>query len=161
MILGAPALLSLAVSGAASADATSEARDAKAKILVAYFSRSGNTRVIAGTIQRAIAAELFEIRPDRPYPEDYEQTVEQARQERDRGYEPALEARVPDMAAYESVFLGFPIWGETTPPVIRSSNTNPSPRGSGRTSITASPYCPCPPDCFFSRPRWVDVLRID
>jgi len=120
MILGAPALLSLAVSVTASADATSGARDAESKILVAYFSRSGNTRVIAGTIQRALAAELFEIRPDRPYPQDYDQTVEQARQERDRGHEPPLEARVPDMAAYESVFLGFPIWGETTPPVIRS-----------------------------------------
>ena len=95
-------------------------RSAGSKILVAYFSRSGNTRVIASTTQRALAADLFEIRPARPYPEDYEQTVEQARQERDRGYEPPLEATVPDMAAYETVFLGFPIWGETTPPVIRS-----------------------------------------
>lgn len=116
MMLGAPALLSLA----ASVTASTGARGASSKILVAYFSRSGNTRVIAGTIQRALAADLFEIRPARPYPEDYEQTVEQARQERDRGDEPPLEARVPDMTAYKNVFLGFPIWGETTPPVIRS-----------------------------------------
>ena len=115
-MLGAPALLSLA----ASVTASTGARGASSKILVAYFSRSGNTRVIAGTIQRALAADLFEIRPARPYPEDYEQTVEQARQERDRGDEPPLEARVPDMTAYKNVFLGFPIWGETTPPVIRS-----------------------------------------
>jgi flavodoxin len=31
-----------------------------------------------------------------------------------------LEATVPDIAAYDTVFLGMPIWGETTPPVIRS-----------------------------------------
>ena len=88
--------------------------------LVAYFTRSGNTRVIAGTIGRELRADLFEIRPLRRYPEDYEQTVEQARQERDQGYEPPLQARVPNIQAYETVFLGFPIWGETAPPVIRS-----------------------------------------
>jgi flavodoxin len=119
-MLTATALLSLAAGTAACAEPTGTPRSAGSKILVAYFSRSGNTRVIAGTIQRALAADLSEIRPARPYPEDYEQTVEQARQERDRGYEPPLEATVPDMAAYETVFLGFPIWGETTPPVIRS-----------------------------------------
>ena len=56
----------------------------------------------------------------RPYPEDYEQTVEQARQERDSGYEPPLKAKAPGVATYDTVFLGFPIWGETAPPVIKS-----------------------------------------
>jgi flavodoxin len=119
-MLTAPALLSLAAGKGARAEPAGRPRSAGSKILVAYFSRSGNTRVIAGTTQRALAADLFEIRPARPYPEDYEQTVEQARQERDGGHEPPLEATVPGMAAYEAVFLGFPIWGETTPPVIRS-----------------------------------------
>ncbi len=119
-ILSAPTLLALAAGTAASAGPTGTPQRAGSKILVAYFTRSGNTRVIAGTIHRALATDLFEIRPARPYPEDYEQTVEQARQERDRGYEPPLEARVLDMTAYETVFLGFPIWGQTAPPVIRS-----------------------------------------
>jgi flavodoxin len=104
----------------ARAEPTGTPRSAGSTSLVVYFSRSGNTRVIAGTIQRALAADLFEIRPVLPYPEDYEQTVEQARQERDRGYQPPLAATIPDMAAYDILFLGFPIWGETTPPVIRS-----------------------------------------
>ncbi|MEO3432057.1 flavodoxin [Inquilinus sp. CAU 1745] len=119
-ILTAPALLSLAATTTAWAEPADISRRAGSAILVAYFTRSGNTRVIAGTLQHALAAELFEIRPARPYPEDYEQTVEQARQERDRGYEPPLEAKVPDIAACETLFLGFPIWGQTTPPVIRS-----------------------------------------
>jgi flavodoxin len=76
--------------------------------------------VIAETLQRLRSADLFEIRPARPYPGDYEQTVEQARQERDRGYEPLLAARVTGIETYDTVFLGFPIWGETAPPVIRS-----------------------------------------
>lgn len=96
------------------------ASNAGARTLVAYFSRSGNTRVIAGLIHRAQAADLFEIRPARAYPDDYFDTVEQARQQRDRGEAPALAAPVANLAGYDTVFLGFPIWGETLPPVIRS-----------------------------------------
>jgi flavodoxin len=91
-----------------------------APVLVVYFSRSGNTRVVAGLLQRAFNADVFEIRPATPYPDEYLATVEQARQERDRGIEPALEATIPAISSYKTVYLGFPIWGETAPPVIRS-----------------------------------------
>ncbi|MBB3221659.1 flavodoxin [Pseudoduganella umbonata] len=90
------------------------------KILVAYFSRTGNTRVVAGQIQRALGADLFEILPATSYPEDYAQTVEQARRERDNNVRPALKSGVPRIADYQTIYLGFPIWGETAPPVIRS-----------------------------------------
>lgn len=119
-LLTVPAVLSMATATAACAEPDAAPNRASSKTLVAYFTRSGNTRVIAGTVRRALGADLFEIRPLRPYPEDYEQTVEQARQERDRGYEPPLAAKVGDIAAYDTIFLGFPIWGETAPPVIRS-----------------------------------------
>jgi flavodoxin len=90
------------------------------KALVAYFSRTGNTRVIAGQIRRALGADLVEIQPVDPYPEDYEATVAQAQRERDSGYEPPLRETVPSIASYGVIFLGFPIWGMTAPPVIRS-----------------------------------------
>jgi flavodoxin len=86
---------------------------------VAYFSRTGNTRVVAGLIQRAFGADVFEIQAARLYPAEYLATVEQARRERDAKFEPALRDRLPHLP-YETVFLGFPIWGDTTPPVIRS-----------------------------------------
>ncbi|HUD34292.1 MAG TPA: flavodoxin [Variovorax sp.] len=89
-------------------------------VLVAYFSRSGNTRVVAGLLKRALGADLFEILPATPYPEDYLATVEQARQERDRGFEPTLKDRVSDMERYATVLLGLPVWGETAPPIVRS-----------------------------------------
>jgi flavodoxin len=95
-------------------------RRAKSPTLVAYFSRSGNTRVVAGLIQRAFDADLFEIKPATPYPEEYLATVKQATEERDRGVEPSLFARVSDLARYETIYLGFPIWGQTAPSVIRS-----------------------------------------
>lgn len=90
------------------------------RTLVAYFSRSGNTRVIAGLIHRSQPSDLFEIQAAAAYPEDYLQTVAQARRERDEGAEPALHSRIPGVAAYDTVYLGFPIWGETAPPIIRT-----------------------------------------
>ncbi|HKR43580.1 MAG TPA: flavodoxin [Paraburkholderia sp.] len=114
------ALASLPLISLAGQPSGGEVKKANSRALVAYFSRSGNTRVVAGLIHRALGTDLFEIRPAQPYPEDYLATVEQARQERDSGYEPALEATVPSLARYETVYLGFPIWGETTPPLIRT-----------------------------------------
>ncbi len=96
------------------------AQSSGSKVLVVYFTRTGNTRVIAQLIRRALRADIFEIEPAAPYPEDYETTVSQAQRERDSSYQPPLAAAVPDIGAYEVVFLGFPIWGETIPPVIRS-----------------------------------------
>ncbi|NDZ18728.1 flavodoxin [Variovorax sp. WS11] len=118
--MAAFATLPLSSAEAASGQGDEKGRRVGPRTLVAYFSRSGNTRVVAGLIQRGRGTDLFEIRPAIPYPEDYLKTVEQARNERDSGYEPALEARVSNMADYDTVFLGFPIWGETTPPPIRS-----------------------------------------
>jgi flavodoxin len=90
------------------------------RTLVAYFSRTGNTRVIAGQIGRSRKADMFEIIPAAAYPEDYEETVSQAERERRSGYRPPLKSKVEDMAVYGTVFLGFPIWGMTAPAVIRS-----------------------------------------
>ena len=116
---------SLMLPMATTADASTRSAEAGqrsvGKSLIAYFSRSGNTRVIAWRIHRALdAGDLFEIEPARGCPEDYFATVEQARQERDNGYEPPLKTRIPGVADYGTLFLGFPIWGETAPPVIRS-----------------------------------------
>ncbi|MBW8076879.1 MAG: flavodoxin [Gallionella sp.] len=102
------------------ASRSQNARRPGARPLVAYFSRSGNTRVVAGLIHRGLNADLFEIRPLRPYPDDYLETVEQAREERDTGYEPPLQAKLSDIETHATVYLGFPIWGETVPPVIRA-----------------------------------------
>lgn len=90
------------------------------RTLVAYLSRSGNTRVIAGQLQRRFRADLFEIRTAEPYPEDYEETVERARQHRDSAATPPLAESVGDVAGYQTVFLGFPIWGMALPAPVRT-----------------------------------------
>ncbi len=112
-MLASPAALAFGATAAC-------AKEVSKRQLVAYLTRSGNTRVIAGTLHRALQADLFEIRPARPYPEAYEAHVAQAARESASGYEPPLAVTIPNIGDYDEVFLGFPIWGETAPPPIRS-----------------------------------------
>jgi len=119
-VIAAIASLPLVASGAGQEVSSSRSTNPSgAKAVVAYFSRSGNTRVVAGLIQRSQKADIFEIKPVQPYPDDYLETVAQARDETADGFKPKLQ-QAPDIGGYEIVFLGFPIWGETAPPVIRS-----------------------------------------
>ena len=83
MLITALAGLTLANVSFASAATGTANEQGKSRVLVAYFSRSGNTRVIAGVIHRSLNTDLFEIEPATPYPEDYFQTVEQAKKERE------------------------------------------------------------------------------
>jgi flavodoxin len=122
-VLTASLLAPFISTGPASAATDSKQRQAS-KVIVVYFSRTGNTRVIAGQIRRATGAALFEIEPVTPYPEDYQETVEQARRERDSGARPQLKSGTPDLVDFQTIYLGFPIWGETAPPVIRSFLAN-------------------------------------
>src|SRR6185503_10691746 len=101
-LLTASLLLSLAANKTARSYATTS-QDAASKTVVAYFSRSGNTRVIAGHISRTLRADFFEIVPEKPYPEDYLATVEQAKQERDANYQPTLKAKISNTAKYQTV----------------------------------------------------------
>ena len=119
-LLGTIACAALAAGTPAAAGQSRAPQSRDSKVLVAYFTRTGNTRVIAHQIHRALRADLFEIEPAEPYPQEYEATVSQAVRERDGNYRPALKAEVADIRSYETVFLGLPIWGETAPPVIRS-----------------------------------------
>jgi flavodoxin len=92
----------------------------RSRTLVAFFTRTGNTKLIAAAVRRDLGADLFEIQPSEPYPEDYEATVAQAEREKQTGYEPALKENVGEIGAYSTIYLGFPIWGSTAPTVIKS-----------------------------------------
>jgi flavodoxin len=90
------------------------------KVLVAFFTRTGNTRLIATQIASAVGAPLFQIVPAEAYPEDYKAQVAQAERERESGYKPPLLNQATNISQYGTVFLGFPVWGTTAPSIIRS-----------------------------------------
>ena len=83
------------------------------KVLVAYFSHSGNTREMARQIAEATNGDLFEIVPQSAYPAQYDAVMAQAKREIGRGYRPALKGRLPDIGAYDVIFVGSPCWWGT------------------------------------------------
>jgi flavodoxin len=119
-LLKALPLTAAGLSLAATRTSAQEQSAGSERTLVAYYSRTGNTAVIARQVRRARDAALFEIKTAKPYPEDYEETVEQARRETQSGYLPPLAHVVADIGQYDTIYLGLPIWGMTAPPVIRS-----------------------------------------
>ena len=89
------------------------------KVLVAYYSYSGNTRFAAERIQKATGGDIFEIKPAAPYPDDYNACVDQAKKEIAAGLKPELAEKVKEFDKYEVIFVGTPNWWSTmAPPVL-------------------------------------------
>lgn len=92
------------------------------KVLVAYFSASGVTRKVAKELASVEKADLFEIVPQPRYTAaDLDWTNSQSRstlEMKDPGCRPPMEGKVADLAQYDVVFLGFPIWWGREPSVV-------------------------------------------
>jgi len=80
------------------------------KILITYFSRTGNTREIANQIHKSVGGEIMELLTLKPYPEDYEAVKKQAMQELNSGFKPALKTEFKSIRSYDVIFVGTPIW---------------------------------------------------
>lgn len=92
------------------------------KILVAYFSATGNTKSVAEKLATAINADLFEIVPEQPYAnEDLNWQNDQSRtsiEMGDRTSRPAIASKIEDISQYKIVFVGSPIWWGREPSII-------------------------------------------
>lgn len=87
--------------------------NSESNILVAYFSHTGNTRVLANQIHESIGGNIFEIVAVNPYPGEYNAVVKQARDELNARYMPKLNSKVGNLEAYSVVFVGNPNWWGT------------------------------------------------
>jgi flavodoxin len=90
------------------------------KILVAYFSHSGNTREIANQIQKSVGGDIFEIQSAKPYPGNYDAVLKQAKQELESKYKPVLKIKIENIESYDVVFIGYPNWWSTFPAPVRT-----------------------------------------
>ncbi|MBQ3640832.1 flavodoxin [bacterium] len=89
------------------------------KILIAYYSFSGNTKKAALEIQKITNGDLFEIIPSSAYPNSYNDVVNQAKKEKETKYCPELINNI-DISGYDVIFLGTPVWWYTFASPIRT-----------------------------------------
>ena len=94
------------------------------KKLVAYFSASGVTAKAAEKLAKATGADLFEIKPAVPYTNaDLNWMDKQSRstvEMKDPNSRPEIAEKLENMADYDTVFIGFPIWWYIAPTIINT-----------------------------------------
>ena len=86
------------------------AKQQSPKVLVLYYSQTSHTATVAQEIQKALGADLEEILPVVPYDGTYQETIERAGMEREKGILPAIQPIQADLSQYDIIFLGYPVW---------------------------------------------------
>ena len=82
------------------------------KVLVAYFSWSGNGQQMARWISEETGGDLFRIVPAEPYGKDFDSCADRAKNELDNGIRPELSEHIEKQAMeqYNVIYIGFPVW---------------------------------------------------
>lgn len=81
---------------------------------------TGNTGAVARMISEAAKADLFSIRTVQKYPDNYDDTLDQAQDEQSQDTRPELETELESLDAYQTIFLGFPNWWGDMPMAVYS-----------------------------------------
>jgi len=106
------------------------------RILIVYYSKTGNTRKIAQLIHGKVGGTVHEIQPQVPYPDSYNATVNQAKEQIRAGYMPPLRSSIDNVESYDTIIVGSPNWWSTiAPPVAAFLSTCDL---SGK---TVAPFC--------------------
>ena len=99
-------------------------KNTMSKVLVAYFSASGTTAHIAKELAQAADADLYEIRPQVPYTRaDLDWNDKKSRSSvemNDKSSRPALADKDANIAVYDTILLGFPVWWYVAPTIINT-----------------------------------------
>ena len=107
-----------------SKESKSENMDKGKKVLVAYFSATGTTKAVAEDLAKVMDATLYEIEPTEKYTSaDLDWRDDNSRSSvemHDPNSRPAVKNKVDDIAQYDIVFLGYPIWWYIAPTIINT-----------------------------------------
>lgn len=118
------AMAAFVFAACASSPKRGEDADGGSKTLVAYFSAQGHTKALAEKIAAATGGDLFEIVPENPYTEadldGWNDSARGTRESKDRSTRPAVKSKVANIAQYDTIYLGFPIWWYTAPTIINT-----------------------------------------
>lgn len=89
------------------------------KVLIAYYSHSGNTKRVAEKIQQLTGGDMFEIKPVKAYPPNYNDVVNLAQTEKAQNFKPELIDN-GNISAYDTIFVGTPVWWYTFSSPVRT-----------------------------------------
>lgn len=129
------------------------------KALVTYFSATGTTARVAQKLAEAINATLFEIEPQERYTSadlNWNDAASRTSKEKDDpAMRPAIAKKVADIDAYDTIFVGFPIWWYVAPNIVNTFLESYDLSGKtvvpfatsggssmGRTNDVLAPSCP-------------------
>ena len=94
------------------------------KLLVAYFSASGTTAELGKRFSKAAEADIYEIKPEVPYTRaDLNWMDKKSRSSiemSDKSSRPAIADKNANIADYDTIFIGFPIWWYVAPTIINT-----------------------------------------
>ena len=114
-------VLATVVMGAVSCGAKKEAQ----KVLVLYYSQTSNTKAVAEEIATRLGADIEEIVATKPYDGDFQATIARCMQERQQGVKPEIQPLTSDLAKYDVIFIGYPVWfGTFAPPIAALLDNN-------------------------------------
>jgi flavodoxin len=98
-----------------------EAKEApQSKVLVLYYSLTSNTKTVAQEIATRLEADIEEIALVEPYDTAFQATIERCKAEREKGILPEIKPLKSNVADYDWIFIGYPIWFGTYAPPIAS-----------------------------------------
>ncbi|MBQ9214983.1 MAG: NAD(P)H-dependent oxidoreductase [Bacteroidales bacterium] len=83
------------------------------KILVIYYSQSNTTKTVAQEIQKQLGCDIAEIECVEPYTGDFGAVIGRWQQEQKDGKTAEIKPLSKNVADYDVIFLGYPIWGGT------------------------------------------------
>lgn len=88
------------------------------KVLIVYYSYTGNTKKLTENIKAMTNADVVEIEPVTPYSDDYDTVEDQAKKEEDDNFMPDIKTKVDNIDSYDYILIGSPIWWyQIAPPV--------------------------------------------
>ena len=87
---------------------------------IVYYSYSNNTKKMVDEIIKSVKADVYEIKPIIPYPDDYELLVEQEEHKQGKEEVVEIEDLKINLKDYDTIILGTPVWWYTMAPPVRS-----------------------------------------
>lgn len=119
-VIGLVVIISIALSNALSIE-TNEREVSimgNPKTLIVYYSRTGNTKVVAELIQEKLGGDLFQIETQEQRPSNYRKEVEQNEEEQEDSLLPELKSKISNFNQYDRIFIGAPTWNMALPQAI-------------------------------------------